>query len=90
MSVVSLGVLRVPEELALADEVNRAQFFSRCRWAADEIERLLANQSKDTSRLDWVLEYCSVDSPECTGIKDREDIDKAIDYHAELGFRGLL
>ena len=42
MSEASLGVLRMPEELALADDVAKAQFFAHCRWAADEIERLQA------------------------------------------------
>jgi len=32
----------MPEELALADDVAKAQFFAHCRWAADEIERLQA------------------------------------------------
>jgi hypothetical protein len=30
----------MPEELALADDVAKAQFFVRCRWAADELDRL--------------------------------------------------
>ncbi|MBL4766304.1 MAG: hypothetical protein JKY94_01025 [Rhodobacteraceae bacterium] len=46
MTTTILGVLRMPEELALADHLSKTQFFAAARFAADELERLSAENEK--------------------------------------------
>lgn len=46
MSAVTLGVLRMPEELVLASELSKQQFFARAASAADDIEALQAENDK--------------------------------------------
>ena len=44
--VMLFGVLRMPYEMAMGDELSRRQFWDRAQQAADEITRLRAENEK--------------------------------------------
>ena len=54
--VMLYGVLRMPYEMAMADEMSRFQFYQRAQQALDRLEVAEA-------RVDKLLNHC--DDPEC-------------------------
>ena len=46
------GVLRMPYELAMSDELSRRQFYGRAQQAAAEIESLRAERDALQARID--------------------------------------
>ena len=70
--VMLFGVLRMPYEMAMGDELSRRQFWDRAQQAADEITRLRAENERmreeavfalDRIR-DWESDYLTDDQPD--------------------------
>jgi len=69
MSVVSLGILRMPPSLWSGDELDVTQRHSTYTWAADEIERLTTELEKVAKRNEMQRENLSVCGAELYNLK---------------------
>ena len=51
--VMLFGVLRMPYEMAMVDELSRRQFWGRAQQAADELITLRAEVERLRAALEW-------------------------------------
>jgi hypothetical protein len=61
--VMLFGVLRMPYEMAMVDELSRRQFWGRAQQAADEITTLRADNERLRAALEWALDNAGADHP---------------------------
>lgn len=65
------GVLRMPYELAMSDELSRLQFYGRSQQAADEIERLREELGHEESRVNDLMDDLHRLDVELSALRER-------------------